>query len=86
MLLVTYRKFEFYYTILTQLNVVSLNNVLLISVQGRKSESTLQSRLSEFDGTKGQWIIRIFWNNAISKIEQVYNIIGQKIWDQNGSV
>lgn len=75
MLLVTYRKFEFYNTILTQ----SLNNVLLNSVEGRKSESTLQSRLSEFDGTKGRSIIRIFWNNAISKIEQVYNIIGQKI-------
>lgn len=35
---------------------MSLNNVLLNSVQGRKSESTLQSRLSEFDGTKGRSI------------------------------
>lgn len=56
MLLVTYRKFEFYNTILTQLNVVSFNKVLLHSVQGRKSKSTSQSRLSEFDGTKGRSI------------------------------
>lgn len=56
MLLVTYTKFKFYNTILTQLNVVSFNNVILNSVQGRKSESTLQSRLSEFDGTKDRSI------------------------------
>lgn len=80
MLLVTYTKFKFYNTILTQLIVVSLNNVILNSVQGRKSESTLQSRLSEFDVTKGRSINELLcWNNAISKIEQVYNIVGQKI-------
>lgn len=53
-------------SILTQLNVVSLNNVLLNSVQGRKSESTLQSRLSEFDGTKGRSINELLEYSGIT--------------------
>lgn len=52
--------------IILQLNVVSLNNVLLSSVQGRKGESTLQSRLSKFDGTKGRSINELLEYSGIT--------------------